>query len=87
MPFDTDPLLMVLVALLLLSGATVKSAMGIGMPLVSIQLLSLLVTPPLAMPCLLRPFWPLIPCKFMRPNHWACQLKEWACCYFSKLSR
>lgn len=55
MPFDTDPQLIVLVALILLLGATVKGAMGIGMPLVSIPLLSLLVTPPLAIALLAAP--------------------------------
>lgn len=51
----SDPASLAAITLVLLLGATVKGALGVGMPLVSIPLLSLLVTPPVAIGLLAAP--------------------------------
>lgn len=51
----TDPLSLAAIALILLTGATVKGALGVGLPLVAIPLLSLVVTPPVAIGLLAAP--------------------------------
>lgn len=55
MTFEASPYLITAMALILLLGAIVKGAMGVGMPLVSIPLLSLLISPPVAIGLLAAP--------------------------------
>jgi uncharacterized membrane protein YfcA len=55
MSFDASPHLIAAMALILLLGAIVKGAMGVGMPLISIPLLSLLISPPVAIGLLAAP--------------------------------
>ncbi len=55
MALITEPLSLAAIALILLLGATVKGALGVGMPLVAIPLLSLLVSPPVAIGLLAAP--------------------------------
>jgi uncharacterized membrane protein YfcA len=55
MSFEVDIWLIASMAFVLLLGATVKGALGVGMPLVSVPLLSWLIPPPVAIGLLAAP--------------------------------